>query len=206
MPGVEKLKSKILEEARLTAGIQIERAEKEADAVRESARCEAARKSEEILSRSSCEAEERKRRILAYAGLEARKRRLQTKQELVDEVFKKAIFSLNSIPESEYVNILAGMIASLVKSGNEEIILSEKDRKAIGVKLEKTVNEHLKAAGRPAFVKLSRETRNQNGGFILRTGDTEVNHSFDTVLRVQREQLEGEVVKTLFEDKGGESI
>lgn len=199
MSGVDKLKAKILEEAHLTAQGNLESARKEASEIMQSARNEADRRQREIIEKAHRDAEDRKKRIKAYSELEARKKRLEAKQEMVEAAFSKAIERLNSLPLDEYRNILAGMILDLVKSGDEEIILSEKDKKALGADLEKDVNQRLVKKGIPGNVKVSGKTGNIKGGFILKSGDVEVNSSFDTIVRMQRNQLEAEVVKVLFQ-------
>ena len=50
-----------------------------------------------------------------------------------------------------------------------------------------------------AMLTLSEETRPMDGGFIRRDGAVEVNCTFDTLIRLQRGALAGEVAKVLFE-------
>ena len=50
-----------------------------------------------------------------------------------------------------------------------------------------------------AMLTLAEETRNIKGGFIMLDGDVEVNCAFETLVRLQREKLEKEVAKTLFD-------
>ena len=45
---------------------------------------------------------------------------------------------------------------------------------------------------------LSGETRSIPGGFILRSGSVEVNCAFDTLVRLQKAETAGDVVKKLF--------
>ncbi len=45
---------------------------------------------------------------------------------------------------------------------------------------------------------LSGETRSIQGGFILRSENVEVNCAFDTLVRLQKAETAGEVVKELF--------
>ena len=48
-----------------------------------------------------------------------------------------------------------------------------------------------------AFV-LSDETRAINGGFVLSDGAVEVNCSFETLVRLQKAEITGEVSRVLF--------
>ena len=47
-------------------------------------------------------------------------------------------------------------------------------------------------------MKLSGETREMEGGLILRDGSVEVNCTFETELRVLRENMAAEIAKILF--------
>ena len=46
---------------------------------------------------------------------------------------------------------------------------------------------------------LSEETRDIKGGFIMVDGDVEINCAFETLVRLQREQMEKKVADALFQ-------
>lgn len=198
MAGLEKLKEKIIEEAHLTVQSNIDRARHEASEILESASNEADKKQKEIIEKAYKDAEDRKKRIKAYTELEGRKKRLEAKQDMVDATFNKVIGRLNSLPIDEYRGILIEMVVKLVETGDEEIILSKKDKESIGVDIVKVVNERLKSKGLKSEIRLADESVECNGGFILKAGDVETNNTFETMIRVRREHLEAEVVKALF--------
>ena len=198
MAGAENLRERILEEARRQAQANIERAEKEAAQIIQAARQKAEDKSKSILEKAQREAEERRRRLISVAELEGRKQKLSTKQELIEEAFQKAVEKLNSLPDQRYREILTDMVISSVKSGDEEVIFSEKDRKRLGNKFIDNINKRLKGKGLKGDVKLSAETRDIDGGFILKKGNVEINNTFEALIRMRREELETEVVKVLF--------
>ena len=58
-----------------------------------------------------------------------------------------------------------------------------------------------KIVGVGAQLTLSQDTRNIQGGLILSDGEIEMNCTFETLVRLQREQLEREVARTLFENE-----
>ena len=122
MAGAEKIKEKILEEARLQAQKNLEQAEKEAAEIIQSAQKEAEQKKSEIIERAHKEAVDRKKRLIAAAELEARKQKLQAKQEVVEEAFTRVLNKLNSLPADQYQDILVDMVVRSVRKGNEEII------------------------------------------------------------------------------------
>jgi V/A-type H+-transporting ATPase subunit E len=198
MAGADRINQKILDEARQQSEANIKVAEMEAEALIDGAKAEAQTKREIMLEKAKKDMLERQKRLLSIAELEGRKHKLQTKQDMLDKVFKKAVEKLNSFPMDQYEKILADMIISIVKNGDEEIVLSKKDAIHISNGFIPGINERLKSKGVQGNVKLSDKTQNINGGFILKAGDIEINSSFEALIRMQREQLEEELVKILF--------
>jgi len=197
MAGVEKIKERILEEARAQAEANIKRAEEEAAKIIEEAQKEAAAKKAQILEKAKQEAVDVKKRLKAMAELEARKKKLQARQEVVDEAFNKTIEKLNSLPDREYEEIISQMIVNSVESGSEEIILSPKDKQRISPGFIENINKKLSQkvlTGKLSF----RRDQNISGGFILKSGDIEINNSFEAIIRMKREEVEAEVIKALF--------
>ncbi len=198
MAGSERLKQKILEEASLKAQANIQKAEAEASQITKAAKEDANIKKQEIISRAINEAQERKKRLIAGAELEARKERLKTKQEIIEDAFSKAIQKLLNLPDSEYEKILVDMILESVAKGDEEIIVSDTDKKRLSRDFIKDVNEKLIQKGMKGHVKISKEARGYTGGIIIKTGDVEINNSFEAIVRMQRDKIEAEIVKVLF--------
>lgn len=198
MTGADKLKEKILEEARQQAKNNIERARQEAAGISNMALNEAEKRRREIIEKSRIEAAEREKRLISYAELEARNQRLKAKQEVVEEAFEKAIARLKELPSDQYINILADMIVGAVSTGDEELILSKEDKNRIGNDIVKLVNKRLKATKIKGNLRLAGETRDIQGGFIIRSGDIEINNSLEAIVKMRRDKLEAEVVKTLF--------
>ena len=198
MAEADKLREKILEDARQKAKAMLERAENEAEGILSAAKAKAEEKERAVAEEASKEAEERKKRLLASADLEGRKQILQAKQDMVDEVFARAIDKLSSLPADQYIDIIASMAVEAVSSGTEEIILSPKDRDTYGSKIVNIVNSRLSAKGMKAAVKLSEISRDIKSGFILKSGNIEINNSFDAIIKMRRDELETEVVKVLF--------
>ena len=157
MTGADKLKEKILEEARQQAKNNIERARQEAAGISNMALNEAEKRRREIIEKSRIEAAEREKRLISYAELEARNQRLKAKQEVVEEAFEKAIARLKELPSDQYINILADMIVGAVSTGDEELILSKEDKNRIGNDIVKLVNKRLKATKIKGNLRLAGE-------------------------------------------------
>lgn len=85
----------------------------------------------------------------------------------------------------------AGIQAPEVKTGKGKL-------DAIVEKVGKAVTAATAAAKGAAALALSPETRPIRGGFILREGKVEVNCAFETLVRLQRTEMAGQVAKALF--------
>lgn len=197
MDGIDKITS------RINADVDQEIAEIQAQAAAEAAQIAAeydqrcTQETEEILSRGRKTAEEREERLASVAQLEARKLILAAKQEVLEEAFRKALEDLLSLPEQEYVELLAKLITKASQSGSEQVIFSQKDRPRYGKAAVTRANELLGERGR---LTLAVETRPIGGGFILSDGDVEVNGTFETLVRMQRREMDAAVSKVLFHE------
>lgn len=198
MTGAEKITARILDEARQQARANVERAEKEAADIIHDAHKEAEVKRSSIIEKAKGEAAEHKKRLISVAELEARKQKLQAKQEMIEEAFAKTLERLNSLSAAKYEGIIADMILDSVSTGNEEVILSSRDRSRLSPEFAAGINKRLAGRGIKGNITISDETRDINGGFILKTGDIEVNNSFEAIIKMQRDELEEKIVKILF--------
>ena len=118
---------------------------------------------------------------------------LAAKQECIDEAFDLAAKKLRQLPREDYIAVLAALAAA-AGVGDEELILSAADAAAIG----KQVVEKANAAKSGAAFTLSTETRELEGGLILKRGDVEVNCAFATQLRLLRQTMAADVAAILF--------
>ena len=100
-----------------------------------------------------------------------------------------------SLEGDERVALNARLIAFNAHSGHEAIIMNPKDHDAIGKYVIAEANA-LVANG--AFT-LSDETRDIDGGLVISAGDVEVNCAYNTILRILRDDLAGDVAKVLFD-------
>jgi len=199
MAGAEKLIERILDEARQQAQANMEKAKKEAEAILQAAKERAEEREKIAIEKARINADEKKRRMIASAELDAKKERLKAKQEIIEDAFNRAIEKLNSLPEEQYFDILANMMAGIIRGENCEIILSGRDKERLNAALLDNIKNRLKEKGYTGNINISNETRDIKGGFILKMGDIEINNSFDTILRMKRDELEPEVVKILFQ-------
>lgn len=178
----------------------------------------------DILARGEVKAAEREARLLSAAQMEAKKLDLASRQKMIDAAFEGATQSLCNLEEKDYIALLARLAVKASSTGTEALIFAQKDRAKIGKQVVMTANEAIAQNVMPelpaalkgsklgtilgtaaaklsgtAALTLSEETRDIMGGFILSDGDVEVNCAFETLVRLQREALEGEVAAILFQ-------
>ena len=199
MNGIEKITARIRADAE--AECAAIRAESEA-------RCAEIRAENERLAQEQYwklvregvkDTEQRVQRMGRTARLEARKGVLTMKQESVSKAFDRAKEKIAELPEKDYVAFLAREAAEAAVTGQEEAILSKKDRAAVGAKVVKAANELLAKKGADGVLTLSDDTREMTGGLILKQGDIEVNCTVDTLLELSRGELAARVAEVLFE-------
>ena len=227
MNGIEKITGQI------DADIQ-----KEIDAMSAQAQAQAAeigagydrRAQEQVqatLERGRREAALRRERLGSVAQLEARKLVLSTKQDLVGRAFDLALQKLTELPEADYIALLARLAVDASRTGQEQVIFSQRDRARYGKQVVTQANEILARRVAPklpddltasragaildrvvtgasavlsgtGMLTMAEETRPMAGGLILRDGRVETNCSFEALIRLQQGALSAEVAKVLF--------
>lgn len=196
MNGIEKITGRINEDAQREIDAIAAQAKSEADAITARYEAQAEKEAAEILARGKANADERVERLASVAELEAKKMTLAAKQEVLDRAFDKALQDLTQLSEEKYVALLAALAVKAASTGNEKIILSPADRSRYGVKVAEMANS---ALGKQGKLTLSEETRDIKGGLLLSDGDVEVNCAFETLVRLTRNQIAGDVAKVLFD-------
>ena len=195
MNGIEKITQRI--DAETQAGIDRLLAQARDDAAQTAARyqAQADKESADRKQRNEKAAAEREERLVSVAQMEARKVSLAAKQEMVEQAFRLAMDKLCAMPEGDYIAAAATLLAEAAPAGKGAAVFSEQDRKRIGQKAVDAANAQLGEKGK---LTLSQETRDIRGGFILVNGSVEVNCTFETLVRLQKGAMCGEVAKLLF--------
>ena len=195
MDGIEKITGRIAEDVGREIDELTAEARRQADEIAARYDAQAKRECEDILARGRRNADERVERLASVAQLECRKLELAAKQEMLSRAYDKALEQLLNLPEQEYTALLADLAVKAAVTGREAVILSQKDRTRYGKQVVTAANERLNG-GR---LTLSEQTRPIKGGLILSDGDVEVNCTFETLVRLQRGEMDREVAKVLFD-------
>lgn len=227
MNGIEKITAKIRQDAEAEVQALMAQTEEKVAAIQAQADAQALQEREAILTRGRKAADERLERLESAAQMEQRKLVLAAKQEVVGEAFEKAVEHLCTLPDPELIKLLTALAVEASSTGREALVFSVKDRARIGKQVVMAANEELAKNVSPelpgaitdsrmgAFVgkvvntaaaqiagtarlTLSEQTRPMRGGFVMVDEDVEVNCTFETLVRLEREKLEREVAGVLF--------
>ena len=227
MEGIEKITARIAQDAQAEISRLTAETEEKVQAVLTNAAAQAQQEANEIVEKGRMAASERLERLNSASQMERRKLELAARQEVLGEAFALALEKLCTLPEQEYIALLTKLALEASSSGKEQLILSQKDRAAVGKQVVMAVNDAMVKERAPslpeevtrskvgAFVDklvhnttaavtgtgltLSEETRDLKGGFIMVDGDVEINCAFETLVRLQREQMEKKVADALFQ-------
>ena len=194
MNGIEKIIDRISGDAQAEIDAILDEARAEAAQITAKYEAQAKEEADEILKRGSAAAAEREERLASMAQMEGRKAELAAKQEIIEEAFDLALKKLLELPEEQYTTLLADLAVRASVTGKETLIFSAADRDRVGKKVVDAANKKLTAGA----LTLGEGTRSIKGGFVLSDGAVEVNCSFDTLVRLQKAEITGEVTRVLF--------
>ena len=177
---------KIIAEAEEAAKASLAKGQKEADAVLKAAQ-EKVNKELDVFDRNAqAEAEKAAAKEISGAQMQAKKAILETKQEILAETIAEAEKRLLSLDDAAYAKVIGGMLKKLDRSLGTEILVSKKD----AARLADVVKEN--------EFTLSAQTADISGGFIVKNGDIEYNYSFESIITVEKEEIQQIAAKILF--------
>ena len=198
MKGIEKITARITQEAQAEIDRTLADAREQAAQITARYQAQADTEAQSLAARNEKAAAEREERLVSVAQMEARKVTLAAKQEMVEQVYQRALEKLRAMPQEQYTAVLAALLVQASSTGAEEVVFSPEDQAKAGKAAVDKANEQLPKGA--AGLTVSKETRPIAGGFILKDNNVEVNCTFDTLVRLQRAETAGAVAKKLFPD------
>ncbi len=198
MNGIEKITARLIRDAQ--AEIDVINAETDAQcaAILGEYEAKAAEVYEKRIAKGQADCAARSERMAATADMEQRKATLAFKQEMVGEAFAKAVEAVAGLPMEKYIEFLAGLAAEAAISGEEKLVFSETDKASVGSEIVKAANAILAEKGKKGTICLADETAEIPGGFIMRSGNIEINCAADTLVHLHRSSLSSQVAEILF--------
>lgn len=131
---------------------------------------------------------------LAVARMEAAKEYATAKASLLDDVFVQARQKIEKLPDGEYRELMAKLMAGAAETGDEKVSSGKNDAR-IDAQLVADVNARLQGKGK---LTLADEKQHFSNGFLLLRGKVRTNVSVDVLVGQARKDLEIEVAKDLF--------
>ena len=194
MKGTEKIIAHIQADAKSQADAVLAKAEEQAAQIRAEYDKQAAQVYADKVRAGTKACQDQVDSVQRIARMEAKKALLSVKQEMVAKSFEQAQELLTSLPEEQYVAFLAKLAARASVSGDEEIVLNERDREAVGEAVVKAANALLKGGK----LSLSERTGSFAGGLILSRGNVEANCTAELLVELCRGEMSVEIADMLF--------
>ena len=195
MKGTEKIIAHIRSDAKEQADAILAQAEQQCAGIRADYETKAGELYRERIRAGVNDCQDRVDSMDRIARMEAKKGVLALKQQMVSETFDKALEMIVNLPAEEYTAFLAKLAAKASVTGDEEIILNERDGKAVG----KAVVDAANALINNGRLTLSNPVGSFKGGLILRRGNVEANCTAELLVELQRGEMSSDIAKALFE-------
>lgn len=200
MDGANRIKERIIDDARKRAGKIIEDAKLEAQVIIKDAEKQAFQRVAIMTENAKEEAAQYKQRFRAAGEMEDRKNVLKMRQDTIDEAFSAALSRIAELPDEKYSLFIEDVLIKAAKDEEGDLVMNKKDKQRLGRQFVDKINAKFKAMGKKAMLKLAEENLNSCGGFVVRYGEMDINCTLEVLLNMARPNLEAEVAAILFEE------
>lgn len=197
--GISAIANEVIGDVQKEAVALITEAENTAKETLKAAKEQADQNYQTILNQSNAKIEAEKRKIASVTEVDLRNRLLQTKEDLVDSAFEKALTKLKAFAKSkDYHEYLLNLIENNAKKLGQKNLVVQVNAKDQGW----LTQEMLDRLGKKlqCEIKLSEETENYLGGCKIQTADSKIIYdgTLDNRLQELKPALRVEVAKILF--------
>ena len=197
MTGIENIVQQILRDAERDAEAIRASARKQAAGLLDAAKEEAARESEADERLAHMQAEEEKRRVVIVAELAVRRELLAKKQGLLNEAYSQALEKLMQLSDADWATLITKLVVENVETGREVLRFNKADA-ARAEKLLPSLNKALAAKGLAHELTIDATPGDFAGGVVMVGEYTELNATFEALLRSIRDESETEAAALLF--------
>ena len=215
---LNKITEQIIKEAEAEAKAILDEADRTCEGIREDWRRRTAEMQDAYEAKTAAEGEAIIARAKSARAMTSRNVSLQNDAAMLDDAYKRAQRELLTLPDDQYLNLLAGVLVYAVKAqydeerrtaenGDEfepvekyEVLLGQDDLVKYKESLIQTALPALKKALPAeviAKVVIAGDTLPVRGGLILRCGPVEVNCTIPVLMKQIREETESEVSRKL---------
>lgn len=196
MTGLDKILKSINKETQTLSNNIIKNAQKEAKDIISKAKEIAENEADLIIKNAEDESEYVIKRAASQVELQEREMLLKAKREQIDYIIEESKNTLRKLPDNEYFDVILKLCKKYIKPQKGKLIFSSYDLDRIPRGFKTNLSKLAKSVG--GDVKVSEQTRDIDGGFILSYGDIEENCSFDCLFNDAYDLLCDKVNDLLF--------
>jgi V/A-type H+-transporting ATPase subunit E len=203
--GTEKIVSSILSDAKFKADSISEEAENESKSILEEGEKVALMEKEKILEDGKKQSAMRYQQIISEAKMKSRRMELDSREEVIEESFKKAeekLVEIASSESAEYKESIKNIITEAaleIDGGDLILLLKSEDEAKIKDSISEIENDVKAKTGKETNLEMGNNI-NTIGGTIIKTknGDIEVNNTIEARMLRFKKSLRSEVARILF--------
>ena len=185
MSGLDKMKSRIFEEAEQSAAELLDQAKKDAEKIVKDA-----------VEKAAADAKEYAKRAESSADMNRKQALLAAKQDVIRSVLEDAYSQVMNMDDAAYFEMLGKMLDKYMLAQDGAICFSKRDLDRMPKSFAEKIDASAKAKG--GKLVISEEARKIDGGFILVYGGIEENCTIKAVFDAKREELADVVKRQLF--------
>ena len=198
MAGLDKILGEIGAESEAIVKDILGKAESEAQAIKSEAEHTASEAALRAQRESSHRLSDQMSRAQSAAALLKRQMLLETKQELISDTLSQARERILGLPDKDYFDMILKLVKKSALKGDGEILFNEKDYKRLPGSFESSLKSACEGAG--GTLRVSKETRDIDGGFVLAYEGIEQNCSISSLFDTNVEALQDKIQELLFQD------
>lgn len=208
MDGLDKIIQHINERAGEESEAILEEAREKAEDIKSKGREKAEDIKREIIRKGENEADRIEKSILARARTKARQKKLETKDELIEEVFESVKNELGKLrdDEEEYRGILKDFIVEggiTLDGGELKVSILRGDKELLTGEIIDEISERISGeTGEKTSLKINTNLKDSMGGAIIETSDGSVRceNTFGARLKRMRSSLRIKIAEKLFRE------
>ncbi len=123
----------------------------------------------------------------------------EQEEKLLDAFFTEALARIVSMPQHEYEELLANIVVAYAKPECSEIVFNIRDKNRLSlIRFIVLMNSKIKQSGRALpLMKMSAETVDTEGGFLLKGGDVHIDCTLETLLAQAKAQIAPDLLALL---------
>ncbi len=193
MSGIDKILQQIHNQAKSDSDIVIAKAQEQAQEIISNAKKQACIQSLQLQKENDIACSNIIERANSTAVLVKRQAMLKAKQSIISQAIDNAHKKLLSLDDKEYFSVIVKMIEKYSTEHKGKIMFNKKDINRMPLLFTAKIEI---ASGNT--LKLSSETVDIDGGFIISYGNIEENCSFKALFEGNQEMLQDKVSNLLF--------